>query len=1356
MGIPKCFRWLAERYPCIVTPYQEQFCPPVDNLYLDMNGLIHPCTHGNTVDASERALAKSEMAVAIFQYVDKLVQLVKPRKNLVLCVDGVAPRAKLNQQRQRRFRAARELRKARELAVERGERVPDMGEVFDSNCITPGTEFMVWLSEQLKYFIRYKIQTDVCWQNCTVTFSGQEVPGEGEHKVMDFIRARKMGAGFDANEVHCLYGLDADLIMLALASHEPNFFLIREEVDFGKTRADMEREANLKEQCALPDASLRRADRFQCLHLALLREYLALELTPTGGGGVEPLDLERMIADFVFLVFLVGNDFLPTIPSLDIREGSLAVLFHLYREHFVRQGSALTDRGVLRWPAVEHLFCLLAANEQQVFEERAANARDYERRQDRYWEARGGNAPDVTVVFTAEGFRATHYATKLHLTDCSPESPEVEQVRLSYLEGLQWNLAYYYQGCCSWKWFYPFHYAPLAADLVDLSCHRRISFQLGEPFDPHLQLLGVLPPASSLLLPPAFRPLMTEATSPIADFYPEEFEIDREFKQADWEGIVRIPFIDELRLVTAYRRVVPSLTEDERRTNLRGSALQFQLSAEVEAPLVAGPAEGFPDIENCRVSVRPFAVPTVPFVAALCLGVALGAGAPEGIPTFATRPGFGSKVQQLGVNVFGMPSRKESRVILTPDAVNPLPTGSRPSAKDTAENLLGCIVWVGWPYHRRAKVVMVADEETLVAGGQNLRCEAHSAEAKLLFAKEAEYHRVVLTQRLALEIGPVHVLVYVRWLTHLARDSHGKPSPSRTDNIACYPLQLVTTDGYTPRPDPRREEHPSGLSSAKKFPVGTAAVYLGSGPDDPKHASPGTVTGHSGSRTIRLAVRLVDRRLLCLPAAIQDATADSTWLTTQKMAERLGLPPKVVGALTGSLQLSPAPRAPVRDIGLRLRFAGRGLARLGYAARHRGSSRETHVDLAHHFHLQSRRERESVGAPPSAVQLPVPPATPFSAERWNGRADREEWRYSPAACDLVAAYCERFPMVAQALWATGAHELQPSRLCIGYAKDRRPEDLVHEIADWVERQAACAAPLVDAGEDTLNSATLSLLEELVAQSLDNRLPPSDVPMEVTKDEIFRPSVQLTDHYRMPVAAPPPVYGPLRLLNRVTIIQPCGSVPFGASGTVVRVLAEGRHVEVLLDEPFWLGSRWDNRLRTPRGLLIPASSLIRFAWVPYTSCLDGAFQAPAETPVASKTSARPPRALSEPVDLGPFANAPPRLKRRGDPEPVVSNTGPSEAPSKPHATATPPPPPPYTPPLPPDPQSTAMLEDFYTPVDWAEVFLLYLHQSSEQRQESQTGAVPTPVSPPPLPSAPASSLSADPIFKALCGLRSAAL
>jgi 5'-3' exoribonuclease 1 len=222
MGIPKFYRWLSERYPLINQLIADNaFLPEVDNLYLDMNGILHNCSHAN--DGEIAAKTDKDVLLAVFYYIDRIVHIVKPQKLLYMAIDGVAPRAKLNQQRSRRFRSAKDASTL--LAEARGR-----GEEID------GTEWMGRMSSMIKYFIKRKLKEDPLWQNMRVIFSGHEVPGEGEHKIIAYIRSMKSQRGYNPNTRHVMYGLDADLVMLSLLSHEPHFSLLREVVDFNSFR----------------------------------------------------------------------------------------------------------------------------------------------------------------------------------------------------------------------------------------------------------------------------------------------------------------------------------------------------------------------------------------------------------------------------------------------------------------------------------------------------------------------------------------------------------------------------------------------------------------------------------------------------------------------------------------------------------------------------------------------------------------------------------------------------------------------------------------------------------------------------------------------------------------------------------------------------------------------------------------------------------------------------------------------------------------------------------------------------------------------------------------------------------------
>ncbi|GAM42839.1 5'-3' exoribonuclease [Talaromyces pinophilus] len=766
MGVPALFRWLSNKYPKIISPVIEEQPYEVngevipvdttkpnpngeetDNLYLDMNGIVHPCTHpeGKPPPANEQ-----EMMLEIFRYTDRVVNMVRPRKLLMIAVDGVAPRAKMNQQRSRRFRSAQEAREndqkkeefqkllAKQNATKGIDPDKDIKEqviqkTWDSNVITPGTPFMDILSASLRYWISYKLNTDPAWEKMKIIISDATVPGEGEHKVMNFIRSQRQDPSHNPNTRHVLYGLDADLIMLGLATHEPHFRVLREDVFFQESRPRTcrlcgqpghkaeECRGEAKEKNGEFDEKQKAAPLkpFIWLNVSVLREYLAVELQVPQQRF--PFDLERALDDWVFMCFFVGNDFLPHLPSLDIKENAIDLLISIWRENIPLMDDYVTKDGIVNFNHAQLILNGLAKQEDGIFrrrrqaeERKAANeqrrkeeekARNAERSQKRrrsspdYTAGEPGlSAPPAKGRKSGEGFIASTEVTLItpsrghldketrqlthsmvvnrsaiykaneanksaaaalksqllkgrvpasdetettnsevpigeeesletspsvlgkrkaeDLTDADngtpgrdspvaagPAKPSDEmppdtvrlwesgyteryyeqkfhvdpsnvefrhQVARSYAEGLQWVLLYYLQGCPSWTWYYPYHYAPFAADFVDIGSMKP-NFEKGKPFRPFEQLMGVLPASSNHAIPEIFHDLMSDPNSEIIDFYPEDFPVDLNGKKFAWQGVVLLPFIDETRLLAAMEKKYPLLSADEHARNTVGT-----------------------------------------------------------------------------------------------------------------------------------------------------------------------------------------------------------------------------------------------------------------------------------------------------------------------------------------------------------------------------------------------------------------------------------------------------------------------------------------------------------------------------------------------------------------------------------------------------------------------------------------------------------------------------------------------------------------------------------------------------------------------------------------------------------------
>ncbi|XP_066597922.1 5'-3' exoribonuclease 1 isoform X2 [Prorops nasuta] len=851
MGVPKFYRFISERYPCLSEIVLEYQIPEFDNFYLDVNGIVHGCSHPNDNDIHFE-ITEEDIFKNIFHYIEILFRLIQPQKLLFLAVDGVAPRAKINQQRGRRFRSAKEAQQMDERAKAKGIYV-SKEKKFDSNCITPGTVFMAKLNEQLKYFITYKVSNDRQWQKCKIIFSGSEVPGEGEHKIMDYIRYMKSQPDYSPDTKHCLYGLDADLIMLGLCTHEPHFSVLREEVKFGKKQ----------KKIVTPEET-----KFCLLHLSLLREYIEHEFSALKEK-IDFFNIEKIIDDWVLMGFLVGNDFIPHLPNLHIAQGALPILYHAYTEVLPTLNGYINELGTLNLSRFEKFMEKLARIDIEQFAEHYADLKYFEGKRiekqliddttfdcndktseidydnnatskrllkkelndlikstdeillnededdDEEEEAKDDEDDDVDEVedetddsldeesddeiYTIEfvQHKRDYYMNKLEyeVVDDDVLRSQAE----GYVRAIQWNLHYYYDGCCSWSWYYPHHYAPYISDIKDFK-NLKLDFELGEPFLPFTQLLAVLPSYSKDLLPTAFQHLLTEETSPIINYYPNDFKTDLNGKRQEWEAVVLIPFIDEKDLSNAMEPYYEKLTAKEKIRNKHGAMCIFTYTDE---DLGVYPApEYFPNLNHNHANLslketNDIIVPVDKLVKGLSPGVNLTVYFP-GFPTLQFIEHTG-KLENAKVKVFEQPSRGENMILYV---TNKKSTGD---LKELASELLGNVVHVNWPHLTEAKVMAISNCDTKLyvkekkpnSRDSPFSIETIKGEGPLWEQQKKQVSETYKT-RWGINIGVTNILIHARPLvgTKYVFGTQGRLCLEKqwSDTVTTYAYQMIIKD----------------------------------------------------------------------------------------------------------------------------------------------------------------------------------------------------------------------------------------------------------------------------------------------------------------------------------------------------------------------------------------------------------------------------------------------------------------------------------------------------------------------------------------------------------------------------------
>ena len=588
MGIPTYFRVITQQYVDII----KTKCPNICNqFFVDFNGLIHQAAY-SVLDKvnGDSQISNKEIESLInektWDYLQNCITSANPSDITYTCIDGVAPVAKLSQQRKRRY-----------LSVLHNK-LSGIKQRWDRNAISPGTSFMINLESYMNKQFREK------GTSCKLNyFSGSDEPGEGEHKLFAILNTIKK------EDVAVIYGLDADLIMLSLISHHPKIYLMREPQHVQK------------ELIASDDVS---QIPFIYVDIHLLRVCLLKELAHTYKWYITDVvfndpycgEANDVIESYVTACVLLGNDFLPHIPSLSLKKnGHVRLLYAVKNAWDKTQNGNLVSSGKINAELLKEILIDLSKDEDKII---FKMNEEYLKKKP-YVDASPSPSPSPSPSSQKEIDHVHCYAIQpqnkdplaqyLYSSNCSAwriyyykhlfhcrlhDMITVNNACEQFIKGIYWVYCYYKRLPKDPKWVYPYNYSPTVLDLANyiqgtiekwnhyeykskatvthssssnpyvtkspyaaVSIHnsnsnnsnsssnssnnRRIEHEFVSPV---VQLLSILPPESIELLPRSAQKYMNDPAYGCMHLFPKSYQIQTYLKVHLWECTPVLPPLD--------------------------------------------------------------------------------------------------------------------------------------------------------------------------------------------------------------------------------------------------------------------------------------------------------------------------------------------------------------------------------------------------------------------------------------------------------------------------------------------------------------------------------------------------------------------------------------------------------------------------------------------------------------------------------------------------------------------------------------------------------------------------------------------------------------------------------------------
>lgn len=493
MGVPSFYKWLTinkDKFKCKNVIIDEFVNKPdiIDYLMIDGNGSFHMClkyiidefkdnNKNNRIKNinNPREEIIQQTIKSFHELIDYMIYVLNC-KVVFIAIDGVAPIAKITQQRQRRYKYLFDSKMKNDstellntICTINKHKIHEPNVPLRSIELTPGTNLMETIHLAIKKYVENYSTVN---NSVKMMYSSYHSEGEGEHKILQYIKEN-----ISTDKTIIIYGLDADLIFLSLSvGKDYNMYIMREAQIFNNE------EVNL-------------TDTLTYNYIDVCKLHTLIE------------NIGISTNDFILLCFLAGNDFLPRLISIDIKKHGLDKIIDTFLKTFslqikdnssilvreqiinnkkkysINHGAFLHFLRKLQWTERNTWKYINRKRNENVDKDKIAN------------EFISGKSENIDFVDKIEfSSREEFYNYFLGTSSININESDIRNIVNNYITGIEWCFHYYFDKCRSWSWGYNFPIAPLIEDIINFYPRQIVIKNNKRLLKPVEQLLIAIPP----------------------------------------------------------------------------------------------------------------------------------------------------------------------------------------------------------------------------------------------------------------------------------------------------------------------------------------------------------------------------------------------------------------------------------------------------------------------------------------------------------------------------------------------------------------------------------------------------------------------------------------------------------------------------------------------------------------------------------------------------------------------------------------------------------------------------------------------------------------------------------------------